>query len=309
VRKALAIQGGFMFEESTEPITIHTKTFDEGMSSCKSAAGKTQNGKNGSKQPNNGPVLQIENLTDRLLNLLSDFKCLSDRACIASLKKAESAERFEQSMVSALITLRTQLDERDEDLQAKDEALKRLDTRWRLKFEQLEVNTPKQALSPEAKKIQKKEANARVNGTDMVLHDSDSQPERSTEDLEAEIAALKFQLRSRTACLREKELALRKVEGELQATVQNSLIRIQESEAKLAATETELHEKKIIIASAAVRESEICNLMDRLSCECEQLTEQLQDKIALIARLEDKNHDHPDGGKAWKRVIGLEQPL
>ena len=299
-----------MFEENTESISIQTKNFAEGMSSCKSGAGKAQNSSHGTKQLNNDPLSQIANLTDRLFNLLSEFKSLSDRACIASLRKAESADRLEESMVSAIITLRSQLDERDEDLQAKDEALKRLDTRWRMKFEQLEVNTPKQDLSrPAGKKAQEEEAGTPINDTELVLHNTGSQSGRSTEDLEAEIATLKFQLLSRTACLQEKELALRKVEAELQASLQNSLIRIQETEAKLAAAETELEQKKIIIATAALRESAICKLMDRLSSECEQLTEELHDKIALIAGLEEKNHDHPGRCKAWKRVIGLEQPL
>ena len=299
-----------MFENSSEVLSTETKDFDHDMSSCTSGTGNAQDSSNVAKQLNGDHLPQIESYTSRVFNLLSDFKCLSDRACIAALRKAESADRLEESMVSAIITLRNQLDERDEDLQAKDEALKRLDTRWRTKFEQLEVNTRKKAVPrPTGESVQEEEAGTRVYDAELELQNTDSQQERLAEDLEAEIAALKLQLLSRTACLEEKELSLRKAEAELRATLQNYLIRIQETEAKLAAAETELEHKKIMIESAALRESEICKLMDRLSSECEQLTEELHDKIALIARLEEKDHDHPAGDNAWKRVIGLEQPL
>ena len=299
-----------MFENRSEALSTQTKDFDHDMSSCTSGTGKAQDSSNVAKQLNGDHLPQIESYTSRVFNLLSDFKCLSDRACIAALRKAESADRLEETMVSAIITLRNQLDERDEDLQAKDEALKRLDTRWRTKFEQLVVNTRKKAdLRPTGESAQEEEASTRVNDVELALQNSDSQREQSAEDFEAEIAALKLQLLSRTACLQEKELSLRKAEGALRASLQHHLIRIQETEAKLAVAETELEQKKIIIESAALRESEICKLMDRLSSECEQLTEELHDKIALIARLEEKNHDDPAAGKAWKRVIGLEQPL
>ena len=299
-----------MFENTRDVLSIQTKNFDEGMSSCTSGTGKAQGSSNAAKQLNGDHLPQIESYTSRVFNLLSDFKCLSERACIAALRKAESADRLEESMVSAIITLRNQLEERDEDLQAKDEALKRLDTRWRTKFEQLVVTTRKKAVPrPTGENAQEQEASTRLNDAELALQNTDSQREQSAEDLKAEIAALKLQLLSRTACLKEKELSLRMAEGELRASLQHHLIRIQETEAKLAAAETELEQKKIIIESAALRESEICKLLDRLSSECEQLTEETHDKIALIARLEEENHDDPSGGMAWKRVIGLEHPL
>jgi chromosome segregation ATPase len=298
----------FMFENSREILSTQTENFDEDVASCKSGTGKAQDSSDAAKQLNGDHLPQIESYTSRVFNLLSDFKCLSERACIAALRKAESADRLEESMVSAIITLRNQLDQRDEDLQAKDEALKRLDTRWRTKFEQLEAGMRKKAVQrPTGESAE--EASTRLNDAELALQDSDSQRERLAEDLEAEIAALKLQLLNQTACLQEKELSLRRAEGELRASLQHHLIRIQETEAKLAAAETELEQKKIIIETAALRESEICKLMDRLSSECEQLTEELHDKIALIARLEERNDDNPARGRAWKRVIGLEQPL
>ena len=297
-----------MFEESTESLTIP----DEGTS----RTGKTQDSTDATKLLNSDPLPELESFTTRIFNLLSDFKGLSDRACVAALRKTESADRLEESMVSAIITLRNQLAERDEDLQAKDKALKRLDTRWRAKFEQLEIRTHNKAIQQSRNQSdlvlvqsQAPEAGTRLGCAELPPHSIESRRGKSADDLEAEIAALKLQLLSRTACFQEKELSIKKTEQELRARVQHQLIRIQETEAKLAVAEAELEHNRIIIENAALRESEIFKLMGRLSSECERLSEELRDKIELIAHLEEKNQDHPAGGKVWKRVIGLEQPL
>ena len=307
-----------MFEDSRELISAQTNNFDEGMSSCKSGTGKARDSSNAASELDGDSLPQIETYTSRLFNLLDDLKSLSDRACVAALRKTESADHLDESMVSAIITLRNQLDERDEDLQAKDEALKRLDTRWRAKFEQLEIcMRKKDAQLPTGESDLKlarpgaQELSARLHHAELALRNGECQRRQLTERFQAEIAALKLQLLSRTACLEEKEISLRKAEGELRASVEDHRIRLQESEAKLAAAETELEQKKSIIEAAALRESEICKLMGRLSFECEHLTAELHDKLALIARLEETNYDDSSGGKVWKRVIGLmhQQPL
>jgi chromosome segregation ATPase len=307
-----------MFEDSRELISAQTNNFDGGMSSCKSGTGEARHSSNGASELNGDYLPPIESYSTRLFNLLDDLKSLSDRACVAALRKAESADDQEESMFSAIITLRNQLDERDEDLQAKDEALKRLDTRWRAKFEQLEICMRKkdaqlrtggsdlQLAGPEAQEL-----STRLNYAELALQNSECQRKQLTERFQVEIAALKLQLLSRTARLEEKEISLRKAEGELRARVEDHRISLQEIEAKLAAVETELEQKKSVLEAAALRESEIRKLMGRLSLECEHLTGELHDKLALITRLEEKNHDHPTGGKVWKRVIGLmqQQPL
>src|SRR5918995_505432 len=164
----------FMFENSREVLSTQTENFDHDMSSCASGTGKAQDSSNVAKQLNGDHLPQIESYTSRVFNLLSDFKCLSERACLAALRKAESADRLEESMVSAIITLRNQLDERDEDLQAKDEALKRLDTRWRRKFEQLEVGTGKKAVQgPTGESAE--QASTRLNEAELALQNTNSQ--------------------------------------------------------------------------------------------------------------------------------------
>ena len=93
-----------MLEESTESLSIQTKNFDEGMS----GTGKTQDSSDAATQLSSDPLPEIESFTTRVFTLLSDFKGLSDRACIAALRKAESADRLEENMVSAIVTLRNQ---------------------------------------------------------------------------------------------------------------------------------------------------------------------------------------------------------
>jgi len=58
--------------------------------------------------------------------------------------------------------------------------------------------------------------------------------------------------------------------------------------AKLASRERELKQKEGIIDAAAARETEIDKLIERLSTECDKLSEELCEKRIRIARLQDK---------------------
>jgi chromosome segregation ATPase len=307
-----------MFEDRREWIGVQMKNLDEGMSSCESITGKPQDSNNAPSELNGDYLPQIENYTGRLFGLVSDLKSLSDSACIAALSKAESAPGVEESLVSTIITLRNQLDERDEDLQAKDAALKRLDTRWRATCERLEDCMRKKDAQLATANGDLKVARAaaqdlttRLNDAELAMQHSESQRRQVTQRFEAEMAVLKLQLLSPTVCFEQKEMSSREAERELRVDLEHHRIRLNEAKAKLTAAETELERKRDMIEAAALRESEICKLMDRLSWECEQLTTDLQEKIALITSLKGKSHDGPDAGKMGKRVLELvqEQPL
>ncbi len=52
---------------------------------------------------------------------------------------------------------------------------------------------------------------------------------------------------------------------------------------------------------------EIDRLIERLSSECENLSAELCEKRLLIARMQDKPRHSTNGGKKWKKVLGLVQ--
>lgn len=127
----------------------------------------------------------------------------------------------------------------------------------------------------------------------------------SGEAIEAKLTDLRLQLEKREESLAARELALSRQEADWRTSIQNLHLRLQETEAKLASRERELKQKESLIDAAAVRETEIGRFIERLSSECEKLSAELCEKRLLIGRLQDKPRHSTNGGKMWKKVLGL----
>jgi hypothetical protein len=93
----------------------------------------------------------------------------------------------------------------------------------------------------------------------------------------------------------------------LRTSIQNLQLRLQETEARLASRERELKQKECLIDAAAVRETEMGRFIERLSSECDKLSAELCEQRILITRLQDKTRHSTNGGKVWKKVLGLAQ--
>lgn len=127
------------------------------------------------------------------------------------------------------------------------------------------------------------------------------------EQSEAASAELKLQPAKRDESLGTRESVSSRQEGDLRIILQSLQLRLRETEAKLANRERELKQKETLIDAAAVREMEIGRLIERLSSECENLSAELCEKRLLIARMQDKPRHSANGGKKWKKVLGLIQ--
>ena len=75
----------------------------------------------------------------------------------------------------------------------------------------------------------------------------------------------------------------------------------------MASRERELKQKDDLSDAAAVRETEIGRFIERLSSECDKLSAELCEKRLLITRLQRKPRHSTNGGKVWKKVLGLAQ--
>ena len=127
------------------------------------------------------------------------------------------------------------------------------------------------------------------------------------DQIESEFTDFRLQLEKRAESLRTRELALSRHEGELRTSIQSLQLRLQETEAKLASRERELKQKDDLSDAAAVRETEIGRFIERLSSECDKLSAELCEKRLLITRLQRKTRHSTNGGKVWKKVLGLAQ--
>ena len=170
-------------------------------------------------------------------------------------------------------------------------------------------------MSDEIMKLQATDGIAdKVDGnghSDEVVGENKYSTADAAEDLrdqiESEFTDLRLQLEKREESLGTRELALSRHEGDWRTSIQNLQPRLQETEAKLASRERELKQKDGLIDAAAVRETEIGRFIERLSSECEKLSAELCEKRLLITRLQDKTRHSTNGGKVWKKVLGLAQ--
>jgi chromosome segregation ATPase len=261
-----------------------------------------------------GALPDIENHANRLLNLLNELRSFADDACDAVLREAECADRVEETMVAEINGLRNQIREKEQSLQARETALAQLEETAKAKYGELESRIQDQEIQLKNREIQSQHLASerdflvdRLKETEFAAEQAEARERQFTERLDAEFNDLKLQLAKREESLGARELALTRHEGDLRTSIQNLQLRLQETEAKLASRERELKQKEGIIDAAAARETEIGKLIERLSAECEKLSEELCEKRIRIARLQDKTRHSSNGGKVWKKVFNLVQ--
>lgn len=155
--------------------------------------------------------------TNHVSGLINDFQRLTGRACFAALMEADSAEHKEKAMANAIDILHEQLEERDADLQAKDEAIKRLDTIWKARWQKSEncVKEKDAELANRDGELKRIRAEAEQLSTRLVqaekaLERLEAARRQIADRFEAEIATLRLQLLSKELCLEEKTQALEK---------------------------------------------------------------------------------------------------
>jgi len=143
----------------------------------------------------------------------------------------------------------------------------------------------------------------RLSEAELAAKQAESHAHQFTARLE-ELTDLRLQMAKHEESLAARELALNQVEGDFMANIQNLQLRLQDTETNVARQETELKEKESAIQAAAIRETEIGKLIQRLSSECEKLTAELSEKTLMIARLEGKTRQAATGGKVWNKILG-----
>ncbi len=256
----------------------------------------------------------INTRASRLLSLLNELRSFADQVCDAALREAKSADHIEETLEAEIKALQGQIKEKEDFLQARDIALATLEEASNAKFAEFESRIQDQETQVKNREIQLQHLAAerdflvgRLKETELAVERAETRTHQQTERIEAEFADLKLELGKREESLAARELALGRHEGDLRASIQNLQLRLQETEAKLASRERELKQKQGFIDAAALRETEIGRFIERLSSECEKLSAELCEKRLLIAQLQDKTRHSTNGGKMWKRVLGLAQ--
>ncbi|MGZ9130589.1 MAG: hypothetical protein ACXW4Z_22655, partial [Candidatus Binatia bacterium] len=140
-------------------------------------------------------------------------------------------------------------------------------------------------------------------------------PGYTTEQLEQEVAektaALKNQLSQRDELVKSKTSMFKKAEADFRANIMELEQRLKDAEGTVQRQETQLKDKEIVLQATAAKEVEIGKLIKRLSLECENLSNELQEKTRLMGQLDGKKPQTQPDKNVWRRMIGRlqDEPL
>jgi DNA repair exonuclease SbcCD ATPase subunit len=253
-------------------------------------------------------ILDIEVQADQLLNYINKLTSLADRACTTALQQSETTQRVEDNRHSEVIYLRRQLDQANAQFREQQHAMTRLEQASRAQLTTLEKQLHRKEIETMEREIDALRSNA---GSTIVRQPSKQteEPRQSvvppeTAPLNQELAHLKQQLAARDETIETKNRMIKAVESDFQTKIADLEQRLRNTQQELQIQEANLKEKDTLLQATAAKEVEMGNLIKRLSGECEQLNQELQE-ISQSRSSVDANKI-PSGGetKIWRRVIG-----
>ena len=256
-------------------------------------------------------LVEIETQANQLLDYISKLSSLADRACVTAIRQTETAQRSEESRQTEVATLRNQLEQSTLALQERNLAFTMLENSTRD-----QVVTTEQRLRSTERQLEERETEiAALNRQINELAKRPATPGYTEQELqqevakktaasEQEIAALKSQVSQREELVQSKANLFKKIETDLRATIIELETRLKDAETKLQLQETQLKDKEVVIQATAAKEVEIGKLIKRLSQECENLSNELQEKTRLMGQLEIKKPQTPADKNVWRRMIG-----
>jgi len=254
-------------------------------------------------------IVDIEIQADHLLNYINKLTALADRACSTAIRQSESARRTEENRQTEIDFLRRQLEQTNTQFREQQLAMTRLEQTSREQIAALET----QLRQSEVYRIQREkefiqlrsENNALVSskGPDSAQRDGRRSLNEAASP-EQEIADLKLQLANRDEAIQTKNHEIKVMELDFRTQIVELEQRLRDSQNELQIQEAKLKEKEALIQATAAKETDIGNLIKRLSTECESLNGELQQKSQVLARFESKKGPPSNDGKIWRRVIG-----
>ena len=144
---------------------------------------------------------------------------------------------------------------------------------------------------------QLREAEARAEHTQ-----SHTQGDRAP--LSQEVAELRLHLAKRDETIQSKNNAIKNIEVDFRAKILALEQSLRETQAELRNHEAKLKEKDALVQATAAKETEMGNLIKRLSTECSNLSNELHGKNRKIAHTESKQGQPIADARIWRRVIG-----
>jgi chromosome segregation ATPase len=259
-------------------------------------------------------IVDIEIQADHLLDYINKLTSLADRACSTAIRQSESAQRMEENRQTEIDFLRRQLEQANGHFREQHLSMTRIEQNSRERIETLED----QLRQKEIFRIQREKEFIHLRSECDALLNRQTQTTQSTQSaqdhelrlkqelqpLHRELDELKLQIAGRDETIQAKSREIKTMELDFRAKIVDLEQRLRDSQNELQILEAKLKEKDALLQATAEKETEIGNLIKRLSSECESLNGELQEKSQVLAQLESKKGQPAGDGKIWRKVIG-----
>jgi len=256
-------------------------------------------------------LVEIEAQANQLLDYISKLSNLADRACVTAIQQTETAQRSEEHRQTEVATLRNQLEQSTAALQERNLAFTMLESSTRDQVATLELRLRGTERQLEERETEIGSLNRQINqlanrpvAPGYTEQELQEEVAKKTAILDQEIAALKSQLNQRDEMVQSKATMFKKAEAEFRANIIELETRLKDAENKVQLQEAQLKDKEVVIQATAAKEVEIGKLIKRLSQECENLSNELQEKTRLMGQLEIKKPQTQPDKNVWRRMIG-----
>ena len=255
-------------------------------------------------------ILDIEIQADQLLTYINKLTSLADRACSTAIRQNETTHLVEENRRSEMINLRTHLDQQSAQLREQQLALIRLEHESKTKIASLEnqLQQTKFHRNEENELELLRNENAklarRLGEGEARAEQAQSHTQGDLAPLNQEVAELRLQLAKRDETIQNKNHAIKTIEGDFRAKILALEQSLRDTQAELKSHEAKLKEKDALVQATAAKETEMGNLIKRLSTECANLSNELHEKNRRLPQTEPKQGQPIADARIWRRVIG-----
>lgn len=249
------------------------------------------------------PHKELGSQANLLFGLIRDFKMLAGRACDAALREARHASKLEEMAGAELTSLRLQLKEKSEALEARDRTLREREAITKEKIDALEA-----ALSDKEQQLENCQnrarallgevegLNARFNEVASAMKQAEARFRDFAEQQQGRISFLRQELKTKENLLQARDEELRQHEDEARLAITSLEDRLQAIDAILQVKDSEIRDKQAALDSKEAQDKILGQLLQELAVESQALMAELWEKSEVVSELENRNYRSFENG-------------
>jgi len=267
-------------------------------------------------EPGSEPPLELDAQANLLRGLLHECKSLIDRACDTAVREAQHSAQVEEMAGVELISLRLQLKEKNEALDARDRALREQEALAKDKIESLQIILRDKDAQLENGHMRSRGLVGEIDGLNLRLNEAATAMKQAetcfsefAEHQQSKMNELRAEVKAMEDSLQAKDAALRQLDEESRMTIGAQERRLQTANTNLETKEGELREKETALQAAVSCERTVAHLMQQLAAESQKIMAEMHEKDQLVSEIESKMYRPFDNGILWNNGAAVQDRL